>query len=133
MRANQVNIFIDSLASSGMWNEPSPSQLEKIPALYTNEETPTRDILIHMHFFLGGCDWYAAEYDAHERVFFGYAILNNDSVNAEWGYTSLDELREVRTRQGHEVDRDLHWSTRKAMEIEKIAESYRHKGLSDEE
>ena len=116
-----------------MWNEPSPSELEKIPALYTNEETPTRDILIHMHFFLGGCDWYAAEYDPRERVLFGYAILNNDLDNAEWGYTSLDELREVRTRQDIEIDRDLYWNPQKALEIEKIAESYRHRGLSTEE
>ena len=47
-------------------------------------------------------------------------ILNDDVTNAESGYVSFDELREVRTRQGIEVDRDLHWRARKAGEVERI-------------
>ncbi len=84
--------------------------------------------MIYEHFFLGGCDWYVAEYSATDRLFFGYAILNDDLDNAEWGYISFDELREVRTRQGFEVDRDLHWRTRKASEVDRISEAHRHQG-----
>lgn len=29
-------------------------------------------------------------------MFFGYAVLNRDFVNAEWGYVSIDELRKLR-------------------------------------
>jgi transposase-like protein len=36
-------------------------------------------------FFLGGCDWYAVEYGLEDRLFFGYAILNDDLLNSEWG------------------------------------------------
>ena len=75
-----------------MWNEPTPEELEQLPGLYATETTPLEDKLIHMHFFFGACDWYMAEYSPTDRLFFGYAILNNDLVNAEWGYVSLDEL-----------------------------------------
>ncbi len=103
-----------------MWNEPSREELEKLPRLYESEETPLSDKLIHMHFFLAGCDWYVAEYDPQEGILFGYAILNADYENAEWGHISFHELRELRTSQGFEVDRDLHWRPRKVAEIERI-------------
>lgn len=103
-----------------MWNKPTVKQLDKLPDLYETEKTSLEDKVIHMHFFLGGCDWYVAEYDPRERIFFGYAILNNNRQNAEWGYTSFDELVNLRTQLGIEVDRDLHWRPRKAKEINKI-------------
>ena len=102
-----------------MWNEPTPEQLANLPRLYATENTPWQDTVIHEHFFLGGCDWYAAEYSPDERIFFGYAILNNDLQNSEWGYVSFDELRSVNVR-GIEVDRDLHWKPTKASDIEKV-------------
>ena len=74
--------------------------------------------LIHMHFFIGGCDWYAAEFDG-EDTFFGYAILNNDYQNAEWGYFSLRELKSIQVGWV-QIDRDLHWEVRKASEIDRI-------------
>jgi hypothetical protein len=102
-----------------VWNPPTKKQLAKIPKLYDTEGIEAEEKVIHMHFFIGGCDWYVAEYDPEERVFFGYAILNNDFINSEWGYISLDELIEV--KKGFvEVDRDLHFKPKKAGEIEKI-------------
>jgi len=103
-----------------MWNEPTVGQLSRLPRLYATEQVPTKDKILYVHFFLGGCDWYAAEYDDKDRLFFGYAILNDDLQNAEWGYMSFDELRYVRTRSGMEVDRELHWTARRASEIERI-------------
>ena len=50
------------------------------------------DKLIHLHFFIGGCDWYICEYDGDD-LFWGYAYLN-DPQNAEWGYISFPELKE---------------------------------------
>ena len=102
-----------------MWNEPSEEELRKLSPLYSTENTPWEDTMIQMHFFLGGCDWYVAEYGPEERIFFCYAILNDDFMNSEWGYSSFDELRAVNVR-GVEVDRDLHWNARKASEIERI-------------
>lgn len=102
-----------------MWNKPSSEELAKIPAFYSSEEVPLKEKMIHMHFFIGGCDWYAAEYSSEERCFFGFAILNNDYEMAEWGYFSLQELSELKV-EFIEIDRDLHFTPCKAIEIEKI-------------
>ena len=110
-----------------MWNEPSEDDLGKIPPLYATQDTSWEDTVIYEHFFLGGCDWYAAEYGPEERLFFGYAILNDDLDNAEWGYFSFDELRGVRVR-GVEVDRDLHWEPRPASAVDRIVAAQRPYG-----
>ena len=100
-----------------MWNEPTAAQLATLPKLYATEKTPARDTLIHLHFFIGGCDWYIAEYDGQD-TFFGYANLNDDN-NAEWGYISFQELKSLNLN-GLEVDCDLHWPIKPASEIPKI-------------
>jgi hypothetical protein len=102
-----------------MWNEPSQEQLSKIPRLYETEEIPLKDKLIHLHFFIGGCDWYIAETDG-EELFWGYVILNNDFQMAEWGYISFAELKSLKMNDAFEVDNDLHWKVRPAFQIEKI-------------
>ncbi len=107
-----------------MWNRPGPEELAKIPVFYSTEKVPLKEKIIYMHFFLGGCDWYAAEYDPESRIFFGFAILNDDLEMAEWGYFSLQELGDVKV-EFLEVDRDLHFEPRKAMEIERIKRAER--------
>lgn len=107
-----------------MWNEPTLEELSKLPGLYETEKTAMKDKIIHMHFFLGPCDWYAAEYSSKEGLFFGYANLG-DPVNAEWGYFSLYELRNVRTPEGFQIDRDLHWNPRRVEEIPELSRAYR--------
>ena len=62
-----------------MWNIPTSERLGRIPKLYDTEEIPLKDKIIHLHFFMAGCDWYIAEYDGND-LFFGYAILNGDLV-----------------------------------------------------
>ena len=69
-----------------MWNEPTKEQLAKIPRLYETEGVPLKEKQIYLHFFIGACDWYVAEYDEEENLFWGYAILNGDLEMAEWGY-----------------------------------------------
>ena len=102
-----------------MWNEPSKERLSKIPGLYETEHIRLADKLIHLHFFIGGCDWYVAEYDGDD-LFFGYAILNGDTEMAEWGYISFRELKELKVRPGFEVDCDLFWKVRPASQVDKI-------------
>ena len=103
-----------------MWNKPTAQDLKDIPAFYATEKIPPADKVIHMHFFMGGCDWYACEYNPEGQVFFGYAILNSDFHCAEWGYFAFAELCEVKAGGFIEVDRDLHFPLTKAGEIEKI-------------
>lgn len=71
--------------------------LAQLPKLYETEGATLDEKVIYLNFFLGGGDWYAAENCTSDRVFFRYAILNNDLQNSEWGYISLDELRSLRT------------------------------------
>ena len=101
-----------------MWNKPTEKQLAKLPKLYATENVSTKNKLIHMHFFMSGSDWYIAEYDPKERIFFGYAVLNGDWEMAEWGYTSYDELLNLK-KDYVQVDRDLHWKIKKFKDIKK--------------
>lgn len=98
-----------------MWNTPSQRQLTKIPKLYETEQIALPDKLLHLHFFLGGCDCYVAEYDG-EDIFFGYAVLNGDIGNAEWGYFSFTELKSIKLGFA-EVDCDRYWKAVPAREI----------------
>ena len=107
-----------------MWNIPTKERLAKIPKLYETENIPLCKKMIYLHFFLGGCDWYIAEYDGKD-TFWGFAILNNDLHMAEWGYISFCELKSIKVHGWIEVDCELDafWKVRKACEIEKIREA----------
>ena len=98
-----------------MWNTPSTPQLDSIPKLYATESIPLAEKLVHLHFFIGGCDWYIVEYDG-EDLFFGYTILNGDIVNAEWGYISFSELQSIKIGFV-EIDCDLHWEIVPAKQV----------------
>ena len=103
-----------------MWNIPSLERLLAIPKLYETESTELADKKIYLHFFLGSCDWYIAEYDGDD-TFWGYAILNGDDQNAEWGYISFSELKEIKV--GYiEIDCELEklWRIKPASEIDNI-------------
>lgn len=104
-----------------MWNHPNEDTLAKIPNLYETEKVPLRDKIIHLHFFLGGCDWYIAEFDGKD-IFWGFAILNGDYFNAEWGYISFEELKSINV-SGFEIDNDLYWQPLQASKIDKIRQS----------
>ena len=101
-----------------MWNTPSEELLNQVPRLYATEHIPLKEKVIHLHFFIGGCDWYVAEYDGDD-LFFGFAVLNDDMPNSEWGYFTLSELKDINIH-GLEIDRDLYWKPTPAKEIERI-------------
>ena len=107
-----------------MWNMPSIEVLKDVPRLYETEHINLKDKIIHLHFFIGGCDWFVAEFD-FEDIMWGYAILNNDMECAEWGYMSFTELKSIIVNSGVEVDFDLHWKKRPASQIEKICKGMR--------
>ena len=118
-----------------MWNQPTEKELAKVPRLYATENVPARDKVIHLHFFIGNSDWFICEYDGDD-TFFGFACLNGWTDLAEWGYISFKELKELRVKQpididGQkaliplEVDRDLYWISRKAVNVSLIRECLR--------
>ena len=103
-----------------MWNPPSEESLRQIPKLYVTEAIPAKEKVIWLHFFFGSCDWYVAEYDG-EDLFFGFAVLNDDLPNSEWGYFTLSELADINIH-GFEVDCELHWKPTPAGAIDRIRE-----------
>ena len=107
-----------------MWNEPNTKRLSIIPRLYNTEHISLKDRLIYLHFFVGGSDWYIAEYDGQD-LFFGFAILNGDYLNAEWGYISFNELKSIKVGGWLEVDFDLYFEPKSAKEISKIRRAHR--------
>ena len=112
-----------------MWNIPSRERLDKIPRLYETENVPLQDKLIYLHFFIGGSDWYIAEFDGQD-LFWGFAILNGDYEMAEWGYISFSELRDLSVC-GIEIDCELeeYFPVKKASSIDKICKGNGWKGM----
>ena len=103
-----------------MWSTPTQKRLDKIPRLNEQAEISAKDQMVHLHFFIGGCDWYITEYNGTD-TFFGYAILNNDYQMAEWGYISFNELKNIKV-SFLEVDCEVEswFPVQKASEIENI-------------
>jgi hypothetical protein len=54
-----------------------PPVASAIPALYGTEDTPTREKVLHAHYFAAACDWWIAEYDPATGEAFGYACLGD--------------------------------------------------------
>jgi len=104
--------------------EPTHWELSRIPRLYETEDIPFKKKTLYFHFTIFDCHWYMAEFDSEdrddkERYFFGYAILNNDFQNGEWGYMSYDEMTELNIAD-KEVIRDLDWIAKNVCEVEEI-------------
>ena len=90
---------------------PDREALTAIPLLRATELVALPEKVIELHFFIGGCDWYAAELDDDTWEAFRYANLG-DAQNAEWGHFSLPELEAVVVGPGFVVERDLAWTPR---------------------
>ncbi len=105
-----------------MWNKPTKERLNKVPGLYETEDVPLKEKLVHLHFFINGCDWYICETDKGKDIMWGFCILNNDYEMAEWGYVSLSELRSIKIAGWVEVDceREELWEIKKAVDVDKI-------------
>lgn len=84
--------------------------LDKLPALYSTEDIDAPDKTVLAHYFVGGCDWWIVEFDQETHQAFGYAILNNDTQNSEWGYADLIALEGLVINGHMVVERDYHWT-----------------------
>ncbi len=93
---------------------PPADAVAGIPGLYGTEKVPLDEKVIHLHYFVGRCDWWLVEYDPKERRGFGYACLG-DPICAEWGYVDLTELERIQVGP-FVVERDLYWTPCKAGE-----------------
>ena len=64
-----------------------------IPKPYETEDQGDA-ALVRLHYFKGGSDWYIIErdIDGEQIQCFGFACLNGDKQNAEFGYINIAEL-----------------------------------------
>jgi hypothetical protein len=96
---------------------PTADEAASIPRVYATEHIPLNEKVLYLHYFTAACDWWIAEYDPECGRAFGYACLNGDARNAEWGAIDLTELEAVRVGPVM-VERDLHWVPKLAREAE---------------
>ena len=102
--------------------------ISTMPKSYETEGTETDDKIIHLHYFRGKSDWYIIEKDKGQSAkaekeaeltpglqyqAYGYAILGGDHVNAEWGYISIEDLRQ------NNVELDFYWRKKTFGELKK--------------
>jgi len=66
------------------------NQLSICPKLYETEKLKEHPVIFHYGNY--SSDFFISEYSPEKKLMFGYAVLNNDIDNAEWGYISLDEI-----------------------------------------
>jgi ribosomal protein L40E len=89
--------------------------LPRIPGLYETEATPLAEKVMYIHYFVAGCDWYVAELDHETGLAFGYADLGMGCP--EWGYFDLAELERTVAHELFVIERDLHFTPKKAREL----------------
>jgi len=87
--------------------------LAGIPGLHDTEHTPLAQKMLHIHYFVGGCDWYVAELDHETGLAFGYADLGC----GEWGYFDLVEMEKTIAHGWLVIERDIHFRPRTAKEL----------------
>ncbi|EKD25781.1 MAG: hypothetical protein ACD_79C01515G0004 [uncultured bacterium] len=105
-----------------MRNIPLEKELSIIPHLYSTEKIPLSEKWVYLHFFLHDCHWFIVEYDRIDRLFFCFTILNGDKLNAEWGYTSFDELISMKSDQFKiEIEKDVFFIPRQVKYIPEIS------------
>lgn len=99
---------------------------ESFPDLYTSEEVKAGDKQVVARFFLGSSQWWLVEADLSTGVAFGYVVLSDNLVDAEWGYFSLNELEDLRIVKPQPsgegvfvwlVERDKEWVSSSAREV----------------
>ncbi len=91
--------------------------IKRLPKTYGTEKIPIDEKIVYLHYFYGQSDWYIVEKDMIEeeqQQAFGYAILNDDMQNAEWGYISIEELKST-----NRVELDFYFTPIKFGELKK--------------
>lgn len=84
---------------------------KRLPMLYckANTKIPSKDQMVHVHYFYWSCDRYGIEYDPKTWIFFWYASLG---YGFEAGNFSIHEFEELWI-----VERDLHFHPKTLWEL----------------
>ena len=85
-----------------------------MPEMYSTEDVPEGDQVVHEHYFIGGCDWYITEWNPSDGSAYGWCDLGH---GGEWGYVNLVELEGVLARDMFPVERDCYWQPTRFSDI----------------
>jgi hypothetical protein len=90
-------------------------ELEARFAKVGSQEGKGDDTLIIAKYFTpySNWTWFATEYDAANRTFFGMV----HGFEKEWGDFSLDEMEEAKGPLGLGIERDLYFGEKKVSEV----------------
>ena len=92
-------------------------ELERRFAQVGSQENIEDPVIVAKFFNPAGAGtWYATEYDAKDKTFFGYVSIFGD-WNDEWGYFSLQELESYKGPFGIGIERDLYWEETKMSSV----------------
>jgi len=86
--------------------------LEQIPALHSNEETPTDEKIVKVKYFLASFTWLVIECEAQKDgdvMFYGYVINHADPDCSEWGHFTLNQLMKIKLFGCLGVERDIYF------------------------
>jgi hypothetical protein len=106
--------------------------IKDIPELGTTDGV--KDKIAYLHYFSSSSDWYVVELgkgdifdddNIMQKEAFGYAILNGDMQNAEFGYMNIDEIKKYAELDLHFAPKSLNLIIAKRngdYELEEIAQ-----------
>ena len=104
-----------------MINRPAIEDLNRLPRLDETENIPSEDKIVHLHFTIDQCHWFAIEWDGQD-TFFGYVLLNGWNHDSEFGYFTLSDLLAISLCGCIEVMNDPFWIPRATKDIGLIRE-----------
>ena len=76
----------------------------------------------YVHYFIADSDWYISEVDDND-VCFGYAVLNGNTQNSEYGYIDLNEITSLNIKNLIQPELDIYCDDTVSME-QAIAEKF---------
>ena len=103
-------------ASISSYDGLFPKHVEAtLPPMYSSEDKTTHEVMVKVKFFNAGGHgtWYATEYDADSKMFFGWVDLGSP----ELGYFSLAELQGYSGPFGLGIERDMYFEPKPLSEV----------------
>lgn len=111
MMPKHQQAYLRSLDADGVQEmQPVIDNIERQISSITKRQDG-KQAIVKAHYFYGGSDWYVTEYEG-DSIIYGFAILNEDYENSEFGRSSIEEFNRV-----GRVEMDFYWTPRPLDEV----------------
>ena len=92
-----------------------------MPKTYETESSETREVVAHLHYFVGSCDWWITEKDLEEKQLQAFGVARLHGHSPELGYINIDELIDLSVKSNFGfpvfVELDFNWTPTKLKDI----------------